>query len=125
MRAQPGAQQGPRPLHGVDVDLAEAVAILVARVLPAAVADRLVPIAPGRQRGIHPFLGGGGAAPLAPGAPSARRVVLLPHTGQKPTPHPPPPEVRPGGGGLVLPPPPAPGRARQPATASKPPPLAT
>src|SRR4051794_10711910 len=30
--AQPGAQQGPRPLHGVDVDFAEAAAILVARV---------------------------------------------------------------------------------------------
>src|SRR5829696_464865 len=47
VRAEPGAQQGPRPLHGVDVDLTEAVAILVARVLPAAVADGLVLIAPG------------------------------------------------------------------------------
>src|SRR3954451_14272636 len=42
VRAQPGAQQGPSPLHGVDADLAEAVAILVARVLPASVANRLV-----------------------------------------------------------------------------------
>ena len=32
VRAEPGARQGPRPLHGVDVDLAEAVAILVARI---------------------------------------------------------------------------------------------
>src|SRR3954451_8977659 len=39
----------PGPLHGVDVDLTEAVAILVARVLPASVADRLVRIAPGWQ----------------------------------------------------------------------------
>src|SRR4051812_20893903 len=34
VRAEPGAQQGPRALHRVDVDLAEAVAILVARILP-------------------------------------------------------------------------------------------
>src|SRR3954464_681785 len=45
VRAEPGAQQGPRSLHRVDVDLAEAVAILVARILPATVADGLVPIA--------------------------------------------------------------------------------
>src|SRR3712207_9114365 len=29
MRPQPGAQQRPEPFHGVDVDLAEAVAVLV------------------------------------------------------------------------------------------------
>src|SRR4051794_15861228 len=38
VRAQPGAQQRPDALHGVDVDLAEPVAVLV-----AGVADRLVP----------------------------------------------------------------------------------
>src|SRR3954447_23600441 len=43
---QPGAEQGPRPLQRVDMDLAEGVAVLIARVLPATVADRLVPIAP-------------------------------------------------------------------------------
>src|SRR5215213_11660648 len=43
VRAQPGAQQRPGPFHRVDVDLAEAVAILVARVLPMRVADRHVP----------------------------------------------------------------------------------
>src|SRR3712207_2123147 len=42
VRAEPGAQQGPGPLHGVDVHLAEAV--LVARVLAACVADRHVPL---------------------------------------------------------------------------------
>src|ERR687890_1715870 len=46
MRAEPGAQQGPRSLHGVDVDLAEAIAILVAGVLATSMADRLVLIAP-------------------------------------------------------------------------------
>ncbi len=40
VRPQPGAQQGPRPLHGVDVDLAEAVPVLVAGVL-AAVPERM------------------------------------------------------------------------------------
>src|SRR3954452_1482699 len=33
VRAQPGAQQGPEPLDGVDVHLAEPVAIFVARIL--------------------------------------------------------------------------------------------
>src|SRR3569833_1928972 len=47
VRSQPGAQQGPGPLHGVDVDFAEAVVILVAGVLPASVADRLVLLASG------------------------------------------------------------------------------
>src|SRR3954451_16795017 len=49
MRTQPGAEQRPDALHGVDVHLAEAVAVLVAGILAAAVADRLVPVAPGRQ----------------------------------------------------------------------------
>src|SRR3954462_10153012 len=49
MRTQPGAEQRPDALHGVDVHLAEAVAVLVAGILAAAMADRLVPVAPGRQ----------------------------------------------------------------------------
>src|SRR3954447_25178768 len=49
VRAQPGAQQGPEALHGVDVDLAEAVPVLVAGVFTSGVADRLVPVAPGGQ----------------------------------------------------------------------------
>ena len=47
VRAQPGAQQGPETLDGVDVHLAEAVAVLIARILAAPMADRLVPVAPG------------------------------------------------------------------------------
>src|ERR671914_1414913 len=47
VRAQPGAQQRPEALDGVDVHLAEAVAVLIARILAAPVADRLVPVAPG------------------------------------------------------------------------------
>jgi hypothetical protein len=64
VRAEPGAQQGPRPRHGVDVDLAEAVAIRVAGVLPAPVADGLVLITPGRQAGIDAVLVGVDAGAL-------------------------------------------------------------
>jgi len=49
VRAQPGAQQRPEAFHGVDVDLAEAVAVFVASVFAAPVADRLVPVAPSWQ----------------------------------------------------------------------------
>ncbi len=48
-RAKPGAQQGPKTLDGIDVDLAEAVTVLVAGILAAPMADRLVPVAPGWQ----------------------------------------------------------------------------
>ena len=52
MRAQPGTQQRPEPLHRVDVDLAEAVPVLVTGILAAGVADGLVPLAPGWQAGV-------------------------------------------------------------------------
>src|SRR5215207_9116654 len=42
VRAEPGAQQGPEPFHGVDVHLAEPVTIFVARILTAGMADRFV-----------------------------------------------------------------------------------
>src|SRR5215213_5975174 len=64
VRAEPGAQQGPCPLHRVDVDLADAVAILVARVFATSVADRLVPVAPGRQAGVAGVLVGVDAGAL-------------------------------------------------------------
>jgi len=51
VRAQPGAQQRPKPLHGVDVDLAEAAAVLVAGVFAAGMADRFVPVTPSGQAG--------------------------------------------------------------------------
>src|SRR4051795_2313002 len=47
VRAQPGAQQRPEALNGIDVHLAEAVAVLIARILAAPVADRLLLVAPG------------------------------------------------------------------------------
>src|SRR3954466_10775177 len=58
VRAEPGAQQGPKPLDGVDVHLAEAVTIFVARILTPGMADRLVLIAPGGQAGVDAILVG-------------------------------------------------------------------
>jgi len=56
MRAQPGAQQRPEPFHCVDVDLAEAVPVLVAGVLAAGVADCFMPVALGGQAGVDGIL---------------------------------------------------------------------
>ena len=56
MRSQPGAQQRPEPLDRVDVHLAEAVAVLVAGVFAAPMADRLVPVAPGWQTRVDAVL---------------------------------------------------------------------
>src|SRR5918993_4948098 len=58
VRPQPGAQQRPEALGRVDVDLAEAVAVLVPRVLAAAVADGLVPVTPGFQPSVDAVLVG-------------------------------------------------------------------
>src|SRR3954454_13341152 len=58
VRAQPGAQQGPEALGRVDVDLAEAVPVVVARVLAAGVADRLVAVAPLFQAAVDVVLVG-------------------------------------------------------------------
>src|ERR671912_2735583 len=58
VRPQPGAQQRPEALQRVDVDLAEAVAVLVPRVLAAAVADGLVPVTPGFQPSVDAVLVG-------------------------------------------------------------------
>ncbi len=52
VRSQPGAQQRPEAFHGVDMHLAEAVAVFVASVFAAPMADRLVPVAPGWQAGV-------------------------------------------------------------------------
>src|SRR3954468_19613796 len=44
VQPKPGAQQRPEALHRVNVHLAEAIAVLVARILAAPVADGLVPV---------------------------------------------------------------------------------
>ena len=58
VRPQPGAQQGPEALDGVDVNLMEAVAVFIAGVLAGAVADGLVVVAPRRQAAVDVILVG-------------------------------------------------------------------
>ncbi len=82
VRAESGAQQGPRPFHGLDVDLAEAVAILVARVLAQSVANRRAPIAPGRQAGVDVVLVGVDVGTFGDGGLDDRLDHLLLHIGQ-------------------------------------------
>ncbi len=69
MGSQPGTQQGPEPLGGVDMDLMEAVAVLITGVFPPAVADRPLIESPVGQAvinvvliGVHP--GSRGDEPL-------------------------------------------------------------
>src|SRR5512135_2423878 len=49
MRAEPRPQQGPEPFPGVDVDLAEPVAIIITGELPGGVTDRAMGVAPFRE----------------------------------------------------------------------------
>jgi len=56
VRSQPGAQQGPGSFQGIDVNLAETIAVLIAGVFAAPVADRLVPLAPGGQARVDAIL---------------------------------------------------------------------
>lgn len=51
VRTQPGAEHRPETLHGIDVDFAEPVAIVIAGVLTPGMADRFVTIAPVFQAG--------------------------------------------------------------------------
>src|SRR3954447_5419694 len=69
VRAEPGAQQGPEPFHGVDVHLAEAVPIFVAGILTPGMADRLVLIAPVLQAGVDAILVGVDEGALSDGGP--------------------------------------------------------
>ena len=56
MRAQPGPQQGPDALHGVDMDLVMTVTVLVAGMFPPAMADGLVLVTPFRQARVYVVL---------------------------------------------------------------------
>jgi hypothetical protein len=125
MRAEPEAQQGPCALHRVDVDLTEAVAILVARVFAPSVADRLVPIAPGRQAGVDVVLVGVDASALGDARLDDRLDRLLLHIGQHAHDDLPTALDQAENRWLVLLQRAAARRSRQSATASKPPLFAT
>src|SRR3954463_16746075 len=58
VRAQPGAQQRPETLDGVDVHLAEPIPVLVAGVFAAPMADGLVLVAPSFQASVDAILVG-------------------------------------------------------------------
>src|SRR3954451_7362879 len=84
VRAQPGAQQGPEALGRVDVDLAEAVPVVVPCVLTAGVADRLVAVAPLFQSAVDIVLVGVHQRALRDGGLDHRPDRHLPHVGQHP-----------------------------------------
>src|SRR5919112_685660 len=56
MRPQPGSQERPEAFHGVDVDLAEAIAVLVAGVFASTMTDGLVAVAETRRPGVDAIL---------------------------------------------------------------------
>src|SRR3954453_5542812 len=125
MRAEPGAQQRPETLDGVDVHLAEAVTIFVARILTPGMADCLVLIAPVLQAGVDAILVGVDEGALSDGARDDRLDRPLLHVGQHAQDHWPTPLDQAEDGWLVLLRRAPTRRAGQPATASKPPLLAT
>src|SRR4051812_47126039 len=125
VRAKPGAQQRPEPLDGVDVHLAEAVAILVAGVFAAPVADRFVLIPPGRQAGVDAILVGMDEGALGNRGRDDRLDRPLLHVGQHAQDHRTTALDQAENGRLVLLPRAPARRAGQPATAPEPPLLAT
>src|SRR6187431_1579427 len=56
MRPQPGSQERPEALEGVDVDLAEAIAVLVPSVFTSTMTDGLVSVAETRKPGVDAIL---------------------------------------------------------------------
>ena len=82
MWAKPGAQERPGSLQGVNVNLAEAVVVIVAGVFAMGVADRFVRIAPDAQTGVDVIFVGVDAASLGDGGRDNRLDRRLLHIGQ-------------------------------------------
>ncbi len=125
VRAQPGAQQRPEPLHCVDVYLAEAVTVLVASVFAAPMADRLVLVAPGGQARVDAVFVRVDEGARGDGGGDDRLDRGLLHVGQHAQHHLAAALDQAEDGQLVLRQRAAARRACQPATAPKPPLLAT
>src|SRR3954469_8231245 len=102
VRAEPGAQQGPEPLDGVDVHLAEPVTIFVAGILTPGMADCLMLIAPGGQAGIDAILVRMDEGAQGNGGGDDRPDRALPHVGQPAQDHLPTPLDQAEDWGLVL-----------------------
>ena len=56
MRAEPRPQERPKAFHGIDMDLAKTVAVIVARVFTSAMENGLVSVALRVQKGIDVVL---------------------------------------------------------------------
>src|SRR5215212_10275739 len=125
VRAEPGAQQGPETLDGVDVHLAEAIPVLVAGVFAAPVADRFVLIAPVLQAGVDAILVRVDEGPSGNRGRDDRLDRGLLHVGQHMQDHLASALDQAEDGWLVLLPRAPARRAGQPATAPEPPLLAT
>ena len=82
MRPQPTTQQRPKALDRVDMDLAKAVAVLVPGVLAVAMANPLMPVAPGLQTGVDVVLVGVDEAALSDGGLDHGPDSRLLHVGQ-------------------------------------------
>jgi transposase len=116
---EPGAQQGPDALHRVDVHLAEAVAVLVARVLAPGVTHGLVAVAPLFQPGVDVVLVGVDESVPGDRGPDDRLDRLLLDIGQHPQHHLPAAPDQAEDRRLVLRQRAAARRSRQPATPSR------
>src|SRR5689334_6065194 len=125
VRSQPGAQRRPDPLHGVDVDLAEPVAVVIPRVLAPGVAHRLVAVAPLVQAGVDVVLVGVDEGVPGDRGPDDRLDRLLLDIGQHPQHRPPAALDQAEDRRLVLRQRAAARRSLQPAPSPEPPPLAT
>src|SRR4051812_1949249 len=121
VRAQPGAQQRPEALDGVDVDFAETITVLVARKLAAGVANCLVPVAPGRKAGVDVVLVGMNESAWCDGILDNRPDRGLLHVGQHLQHDLSPPLDQPEDRRLVLRLGAPPGHPLQPAAPSRPP----
>src|SRR5882724_9589633 len=56
MRAQPTAQERPKPFHGIDMDFAKAVSVFIAGKLASPMVDTLMVVSPDMQASINALL---------------------------------------------------------------------
>src|SRR3954453_2542307 len=87
MRPQPGAQQRPEAFDGVDVDLAEPIAILVPGVFGSTMTGGLVAVAETRQPGVDAILVSIDVRAFGDGLLDDRMEGCLLDIGQHPDPH--------------------------------------
>src|SRR4051794_23119454 len=87
MRPQPGSQERPEAFHGVDVDLAESITVLVPGVFASTMTDGLVTVAETRKPGVDAILVGIDARAFGDGLLDDRMDGCLLDIGQHPDHH--------------------------------------